>query len=334
MNTPTESCFAGCLVGQCLGDALGFVVEGHPPAVCRRYVNEVLRAGKVTQAARGRFPFGQYSDDSQLARELLQSFAICGGFDPSDYARRVAALFAENRIVGRGRATEEAAWRLAQGVSWEEAGTPSPSAGNGSAMRAGPIGLLFFDDPERMIRAAHDQGRMTHQDQRCSAGAVAIARAVALVLSEEVVNVAAFASRLSDWTRSFDSILADAIEQMEAWVQLPPQTAVTQISRVGLETGYSDGWEGISPFVTGSVLWSLYSFLRNPDDYWESICTAIGVGGDVDTTAAMTGAISGARVGLEGVPSDLARRVNDRGTWQYDDLVELARRCYSIRIPE
>jgi ADP-ribosylglycohydrolase len=201
-------------------------------------------------------------------------------------------------------------------------------------MRAGPIGLFFFDDPERMIRAAHDQGRMTHQDQRCSAGSVAIAGAVALVLREEVVNVAAFASRLSGWTRSFDSILADAIEQMEAWVQLPPQTAVTQISRVGLETGYSDGWEGISPFVTGSVLWSLYSFLRSPDDYWESICTAIGVGGDVDTTAAMTGAISGARVGLEGIPSDLARRVNDMGTWQYDDLVELARRCYSIRIAE
>jgi ADP-ribosylglycohydrolase len=42
------------------------------------------------------------------------------------------------------------------------------------------------------------------------------------------------------------------------------------------------------------VLWSLYSFLRSPEDYWETVCTAIAVGGDVDTTAAMAGAVSGA----------------------------------------
>lgn len=47
----------------------------------------------------------------------------------------------------------------------------------------------------------------------------------------------------------------------------------------------------------------------------ESICTAIGVGGDVDTTAAMTGAVSGALVGLDRLPQDLAQRVNDAGTW-------------------
>jgi hypothetical protein len=28
--------FAGCFIGQCLGDALGFAVEGRPPGVCRR----------------------------------------------------------------------------------------------------------------------------------------------------------------------------------------------------------------------------------------------------------------------------------------------------------
>ncbi|WP_082218394.1 ADP-ribosylglycohydrolase family protein [Kamptonema formosum] len=52
------------------------------------------------------YPFGQYTDDSQLARELLESYLACGRFDPSDYARRIAAIFAENRIVGRGRATK------------------------------------------------------------------------------------------------------------------------------------------------------------------------------------------------------------------------------------
>jgi ADP-ribosylglycohydrolase len=68
-----------------------------------------------------------------------------------------------------------------------------------------------------------------------------------------------------------------------------------------------------------------------PEDYWESICTAVFPGGDVDTTAAMTGAVSGAHVGIEGIPDDWARRVTDLGEWEYNDLVILATRCYELR---
>src|SRR5207253_539008 len=114
--------FSGCLIGQCLGDALGFPVEGAAPSACRWYVRETLRAGQADRATRGRFAFGQYTDDSQLARELLQSIAACRGFDPADYGRRIAAIFAEDRIVGRGSITAAAAERLAQGVPWDEAG--------------------------------------------------------------------------------------------------------------------------------------------------------------------------------------------------------------------
>jgi ADP-ribosylglycohydrolase len=88
---------------------------------------------------------------------------------------------------------------------------------------------------------------------------------------------------------------------------------------------------GRSPFVTTSVLWSLYSFLRSPKDYWETICTAIAVGGDVDTTAAMAGAISGAYLGLDAIPRRWTPRVTDRGTWGYDELVELAHCCYRLK---
>ncbi len=134
-DLPTKEQFEGCLIGQCVGDALGFVVEGQPPEVCREYVEETLDKEHPGDRRRERYAFGQYSDDSQLAREVLQSYAACGGFDPEDYARRIAAIFSEGRIVGRGRATEEAAARLARGVPWQESGTLPPSAGNGSAVR-------------------------------------------------------------------------------------------------------------------------------------------------------------------------------------------------------
>jgi len=71
--------------------------------------------------------------------------------------------------------------------------------------------------------------------------------------------------------------------------------------------------------------------LRTPEDYWETICTAIAGGGDVDTTAAMAGALAGAHVGLAGIPADHARRVNDRGAWTSDDLVRLAGEAFELK---
>jgi ADP-ribosylglycohydrolase len=261
----------------------------------------------------------------------LQSYAECGGFDPREYARRIAVIFVENRIVGRGRATEQAAWRLAAGVPWDEAGTPYPSAGNGSAMRAGPIGLLFSDDPKEMVRAAHNQGRITHRDPRCSAGAVAIAGAVAMAVRGGEIEAGRFLSQLAEWAALFEGSVVDTLRQLVEWVPLPPEEVATLVSGIGHNPDYPAEVCGISPFVTTSVLWSLYSFLRSPEDYWETVRTAIVVGGDVDTTAAMAGAISGAYLGLDAIPESWARCVTDWGTWGYDELVELANRCHRLR---
>ncbi|BBL79963.1 hypothetical protein RxyAA322_18170 [Rubrobacter xylanophilus] len=321
-DVPKAEKFRGCLVGQALGDALGFVVEGRPPETCRRYVEDVLEGG-------GDIPFGQYSDDTQLARELLLSYAERGRFEPADYARRIVALFSEGRVVGPGRSTRAAARRLARGIPWNEAGTPPPAAGNGSAMRAGPIGLLFHDDPEGLVRAATVQGIITHADPRCSAGAVAVAGAVALALCRCPIEPAAFLARLAELTEGVEPGFASSLRRLTSWLPLPPDEAATHIAAEGLEHGPET--RGIPPFVVGSVLWSLYSFLKSPDDYRRTIRTAIAAGGDTDTTAAMAGAMSGARLGLAAVPQDLTLHLTDRGTWGLSELVRLADECYEIK---
>ncbi len=322
--------FSGCLIGQCLGDALGFPVEGQLPAVCRRYVDEELQGSEVPPRGRIPFSFGQYTDDSQLARELMLSLVEERGFEPADYAQRISLIFITGRIVGRGRATTEAALRLARGVPWTDSGTPPPSAGNGSAMRAAPIGLFFWNDAEARIRAAHDQGRITHADPRCSAGAAAIAGAVALALRRDSVEPEEFLTQLALEAAELDTSFADHLRSLKEWVQLPPEEAVLPISRAGVDPQFAGTWEGISPFVVGSVLWSLYAFLRSPADFMEAIRTAIAVGGDVDTTAAMTGAIAGARLGLQALPLPLAVRLTDQGTWHFEKLVGLAHELHEL----
>jgi ADP-ribosylglycohydrolase len=326
---PSRKQFQGCLLGQALGDALGFVVEGRPLEVCREYVDDVL--GRDGELEGDWFSVGQYSDDTQLARELLQSYVAYGRFDPEDYASRICAIFSEGRIVGRGKSTAEAANRLARGVPWDEAGTPPPSAGNGSAMRAGPIGLLFYDDPEGLVRAATEQGIITHADPRCSAGAIAVAGAVAIALRGRSVEPVPFLARLAELTEEVEPRFAAYLRRLAKWLPLPRMEAVTLISQAGLEQLPAHEWRGISPFVVGSVLWSLYSFLKNPDDYRETIRTAIAVGGDVDTTAAMAGAISGAHLGLGAVPLSMTQRLTDQGTWGQADLIDLADQCYETK---
>ncbi len=330
---PPREHFSGCLVGQCLGDALGFQVEGSPPDTCSQYVREELRSfqrgGPFPKHRAGRV--GQYTDDSQLARELMQSYVAHGRLKSDDYAGRIAAIFAESRIVGRGLATETAARRLIRGVPWDEAGVPAPSAGNGSAMRAGPVGLLYADDLPEMIRVAHDQGRITHKDNRCSAGAIAVAGAVALASRPGEVHVESCVRQLSEWIVPMDRSFAQDLLGLVHWVGLPPAEAVQLISRCG-PPDFEDDWKWISPFVVPSVLWSLYSFFRTPKDYWTTIGTAIEVGGDVDTTAAMAGAISGAHLGLERLPIAAAHQLTDQGTWGFAALVELAHRCHALKI--
>lgn len=331
----TEAQFAGCLIGQCLGDALGFVMEGQPPSLCRAYARFQIAPDQVPEKGRGPFPFGQYSDDSQMARELLESIVSCSGFEAGDYARRIAALFTEDRIVGRGRATEQAARRLAAGVSWHEAGTRAPSAGNGSAMRAGPVGLMFHDDLEGLLAVARDQGRMTHADSRCVAGSVAIASAVAQALDPAPVEIDPFVDTLANRCAPFDLGFVEELEKLPDWLELPPEEAAPFIASAGLEEGDLDGgWDGVSPFVVPSVLWSLYAFLRSPEDYWDTIATAIEVGGDVDTTAAMAGAISGARNGADALPGPLVERLTDQGTWGLAELRDLAGRAWRLKAGE
>ncbi len=324
-----SAALAGCLLGQALGDALGFVVEARPAAVARRYVDRYLRAGRAGDLAHPDFEFGQYSDDTQLARELLLSVVDAGGWSAETFARRLSGLFQRGEDIGAGPGTRAAAARLNAGIHWSLAGTPAPYAGNGSAMRAGPIGLLF-SETGAMVTAAVEQSLVTHLDPRCAAGAVAVAHAVALASRGEAIVPGSFLADVATLAGAQDPSVGSAIRGLAAWAHLQPEDATRWLHAEGVDPTYADEWQGISAFVTPSVIWSLYSFLRDPDDYWTVVTTAIGAGGDTDTMAAMAGAMAGARAGLSGLPPGLVGQLNDRGGWRSDQLAALATRAAGL----
>jgi ADP-ribosylglycohydrolase len=322
--------FVGCIIGQAVGDALGFPVEGHPPAVTAGVVADgPLR---LRRHPSGVFSVGQYTDDTQMMRAVLESLVELQVIDPANIAARFVTLWRDGTIVGRGRATTEAVHRLMRGVPWTESGTPAPRAGNGSAMRTAPIGLFHHDHPRAAAESAADVSRITHSDPRCLAGAAAVSTAISWNLHHDKTDLPSFLNDVADLTRRYDGEMAGLIlDRLPNWLAGAETVAVDEIRRAGLAPDRQPDWSGISPFVMPTVLAALYAFLRTPKDWMASVRWVISLGGDVDTTGAITGAISGAFNGIDAIPQDLAHQVNDRGRHGYAYLADLARRLWELR---
>eukprot|EP00026_Physarum_polycephalum_P009057 Phypoly_transcript_09168.p1 GENE.Phypoly_transcript_09168~~Phypoly_transcript_09168.p1 ORF type:complete len:260 (+),score=18.13 Phypoly_transcript_09168:611-1390(+) len=243
----------------------------------------------------------------------------------------LAALFASGNVVGCGLGTAKAAAKLNRGISWDKAGLPHGSAGNGASIRAAPIGLFSFDDEHNLVTWAKQQAFITHQDTRCQAGSIVLAGAVAICLvCRPLPPVPVVLKKLSDLCREISQEFSECIMQLIEWVRLPPKKASKKIQKCGLD--FDDGSAGISGFVTSSTMWALYSFLNNQNDYWDCIRTAISAGGDTDSTAAMAGALSGAYLGLSQIPENWASHVHDKSHTKLEDFTNLVQACYQIKI--
>jgi|SRR5262245_44231697 len=323
---------AGALVTQALGDALGFLVEGEHPKICANFATAAFALMAPPSGRRGPFVFGQYSDDTQLARELALSLVEARGWNPPHFARRLATLFASETIVGRGRATEAAAYRLLRGVPWEESGEPPPNAGNGAAMRAAPVGLFFPDDEEQRFRVADEQARITHRDPRARAAAVLVADVVADGITHGTApRDEPYFAHLARRVESLDPVLAAGVRRVPSWLAGRPRVAAAEIASFaeppeGTPHAF-ERWHGISPFATPSALYAFYAYRASPDDPAAVLRRSVSVGGDVDTVAAMAGAMVGAAVGMSGLDVRLqawSACLNDRDTFGRDDLVALA----------
>lgn len=345
---PPVGRFTGSLLGCAVGDAVGAWAERKPSAVAAAY-STALREFDFSMATghHGDLAFGQYTDDTQLTRELALSIVSKGGFDPSDFAQRIGRAFAQNLIVGGGRATSSAARRISQGVPWDQTGTPAPAAGNGAAMRASPVGLFYWNDLQRLVQSAKDQAIITHQAPMSIGGSVAVALAVSMCANASARTTnprepgwwAWLWLHLSRVDAEFASHLGRMQEIFFAHRKLGETPGSARERDAVLEFVLSKddpSWDGVSPWALSSVLWSLYCLSAHPNNFWEALLLAIWPGGDVDTTAAMAGAMVGAHVGIEGFPVQVLQSVAPKLTdarspfWDWDTLGVLATRLHEI----
>ena len=273
--------YAGCLVGLACGDALGGPVEFESrEEIAAAYpggLRDLVGGGWLDLAP------GEVTDDTQMALALARALTP----EPVglDMDRLVAEFLAWYRSAPKdiGNTVGASLRLLDEGVPWEEAGLrvhraagERGAAGNGSVMRCAPVALRFRRDRAGLVRASIDSARVTHADPRSTWAAVAVNQATVHLLgggAREGVAEAAVAG-------------------------------VAEPSVVAAVRGAADREAAAVPsggYVLDTVGAAFWALLRH-DGFEESVVAAVALGGDADTTGAVTGALAGAAYGLGAIP--------------------------------
>jgi len=269
----------GSLLAAAVGDALGAANEGRRPWQIVPLTEPRPHHG---------MPAGTVTDDTELSLAHAESLLDRGGLVPEDLAVRF--LDRGWRMVGGGRATREALSRLAAGVPWWQAGTPS--AGNGAAMRAHPAGL-FLAEAERVREVAFFQGLITHRDRSALAGAIVVA-----LLAGALARGARPVPELLSWLKEAISGLEVPLES-----RLYPGWRYTLAEALDLVPEYigrpQDAFRrfGLGAFVLETLPSALALFFTYPNDPKTALLTAANAGFDSDTLASLVGSFLGAHLG-------------------------------------
>ena len=301
---------AGGLVGVAIGDALGVPVEG----VSRERLSREPVTGMGGNGAHHQ-PSGTWSDDSSLTFCTAES--LMNGLDLSDMGQRFLRWLQEGywtphgAAFGIGGTTWEALQRLARGVPAGEAGPTGEGAnGNGSLMRILPVAVRFAgEDLSAALEKAHLASRVTHGHPRAQiACGIYVAMARRLLAGERPAG--AYQATVAEARDYHDST--------EYAPELPHYSRVLDGRLQDLAEGdiQSDG------YVVHTLEASLWCLVTSAG-FSEAVLKAVNLGGDSDTTGAVTGGLAGAAYGLRAIPDEwlsvLART---------DDILELANRLW------
>lgn len=291
------------LLGTAIGDALGMPFE-------TKLSNDPLLVnwdGKTfLPCAHHKLNASQWTDDTQLSIEVAESLIENHGFNPDDLSKRYVDWMVSGRARGWGKTTLMAITNLINGKHWSESGVPG-SYGNGTAMRSAPFGVYFRNDLQSLINICKIDSAITHASEEAEAGSIAIALATAYAINKDTENLL---GKL--WQALPDSKVKSMVYSLDSLIDSPyikPDQALRVIGTKG--------------DVRQTVPAALYCFLKF-DNYHDAVVAAIRAGGDTDTTAAIVGALFGAKLGMRAIDPSLISAVEDT-----DRLIELDNQLYN-----
>lgn len=275
----------GGLFGLVVGDALGVPVQFRPRAE--------VRADPVEGMDRSfeSYPPGTWSDDSSMALALADSLTE-SGWDLSDQMERFRSWLLHGEYTPHGESwdiggtTRRSILRYDRGTPVAESGDRDERQnGNGSLMRFLPAAIwLVGENLRAAVERAMRHSEMTHGHVRarlCCAYHALLVRD--LLVGADLRDAMGFAS-----------------EALDRWVPDAEREILEPVLTGAILESDEDDVEssGYVVHTLGASLWCL----DRHDDYRSAVLAAVNLGGDADTTGAVTGGLAGVIHGLSAIP--------------------------------
>lgn len=286
----------GSLIGLAVGDALGQPTEGwSPPAIRQRYgwidgfVNDTVTV----------------SDDTEYTLFSAQALIKYGlRVTSEDFAREWVTHIVPKHGPFKGAGFSEMATieNLRRGVRPPESGQHYHAWSDGFAMRVAPFAVVQPDDPASAADLAQRDGVISHAGEGLYGG-LAVAAAISTALARRPLD-AILASALQVIPRG--SWTAREIKRgVEIGEQSPTQeVAIERLFGKLAVTHYP--WTDLAPEAVGLAFGVM---AHCAGDFRASVLTAVNLGRDADTVAAIVGAVLGAQQGMQVVPEEWRKAI-------------------------
>lgn len=312
------------LLGLAVGDALGQPFEFSTS-------DQIIKSGwkgNMKEGSRGfqgmwNLKPGQYTDDTKMALCLSNSLIEKGEFDLDDVSKKYIEWVESRDVRGIGIRTEAAIHNMMRGISPLEsgkknAGRPKPSfkriskapedipsdslhgpgdfCGCGTVMRCAPIGIFFHSDRDKRTEAAKLDATMTHDHADARDSSVMMCNMVADMFHDD---------------EPFHSAWNQILNQDFEYDHIPRLCKEAAELAKDDSTSFADAIKlGTSGTAHETLASALYCFLRYTN-FKDAVASAVLIGGDTDSRAAIVGALAGAKYGIQGIPKEWVEQVED-----------------------
>ncbi|KUN25663.1 hypothetical protein AQJ11_19840 [Streptomyces corchorusii] len=274
----------GALLGLAVGDALGAPAENLRPSEIR------ARWGRITGYVSEQ-PYG--TDDTEYAIFSGLLLARHGAALTPEHVEAAwhewIADRAEGPFRGAGFSERGTLENLRRGLAAPISAQHRHAWSDGLAMRAAPFGVFAAGRPAEAARLVAVDGSVSHEGEGIYGGqAVAAGVAAAMSGAAVAVVIAAALAVIPD-----DSWTARSLRRAVS-VAHHGERAVRSAVVIG---GYP--WTDLAP---EAVALAFGAYAAADGDFREAVLTAVNMGRDADTTAAVAGALCGAGQGLSAIP--------------------------------
>ena len=300
--------FQACLLGVCIGDALGMPVETmmHEEIQALNGGRGIIGFTDPIQSrisGTSKLEAGDATDDWQLTAAVAHSLIQCHGWNKEDCAKEHVKELAKT-VSGWGKTTKRAIADIRDGKrdldSLPSDFGPNTGCGNGVIMKIAPLALFEVSqngNPSSLLDKCMELGFLTHRDPRASLAAFVVALTICRVINRPM-------NSKNDGIKFYQNMVG-YLRRVERKMRISANTVSERLERIfdhlndpgGLRGSVGCGCHALetAPFAIGT-------FLRHPTDFRLGVLEAVNAGGDTDTNGSIVGALIGANCGLSAIP--------------------------------